>query len=168
MRARTIAGVEDANRKVDRSARAGAVAVGGAVEIQTALLALPLRNDPALIGLYRANAEALVEPDGFRAGRPPCWLDRSGGSLADHAVLALVGRGVAGSIHGADFRVVDYRLATLNPCQGAGDDRHRPACRRRSRGTAYPGGPPAMTRTEYVALHERLTNDRIYDERTAC
>ena len=68
VRSKTLEGLTDANRKVHRSARAGAMALGAKVEIRSALLALPLRNDPHLIELFRANGETLVGADGFWQG----------------------------------------------------------------------------------------------------
>jgi amidohydrolase len=166
VRARTIEGLEDANRKVDRSARAGAVAVGGTVAIETALLALPLRNDPGLIELFRANAEALVGAEGVRlGGHLPGSTDLGDLSHIMPCLHSSAG-GVAGSIHGADFRVVDYELATLIPAKALAmtvvdllvdDAREARRVLERSR--------PAMTRAEYLTLHGRLTGDRIYDER---
>ena len=67
--ARDIAqAASEAGHKVERSARAGAVALGASVEVRSALLALPLRNDPDLIALFRANGETLVGEDGFWQG----------------------------------------------------------------------------------------------------
>ena len=50
----------DANRKVDRALRAGAMAVGGRVEITTIPGYLPLRQDKTMNEMYRANAVSLV------------------------------------------------------------------------------------------------------------
>lgn len=168
VRARTIEGLEDASHKVDRSARAGAVAVGAKLEVQTALLALPLRNDPALVELFSANAAALVGADQVWQGdNLPGSTDLGDLSQVMPCLHSSAG-GVSGTLHGADFRVVDYALATLVPAQvlamtvidlladDASEARRVLAARR-----------PALTRTEYLALHKRLTSTRVYDDRTA-
>ena len=73
--------------------------------------------------------------------------------------------GVAGRLHGTDFKVVDYKLACLTPARtlamtaidlladGAQGAR---GVLERSR--------PELTREKYLALHERLTVERTYDE----
>jgi amidohydrolase len=166
VRARTVEGLLDANRKVDRSARAGAVAVGGAAEIESALLALPLRNDPNLIDLFRTNAESLVGPDGFRQGGHLAGSTDLGDLSHIMPCLHASAGGVAGSLHGTDFRVIDHELATLMPARALAmtvidllADGAQAAYRVLER------SPPAMTRARYLALHDRLTNEQTYDER---
>ena len=54
VRGKTLEAITDANRKVDRALKAGALAVGGKVNIQTMPGYLPLRQDRALAELFRA------------------------------------------------------------------------------------------------------------------
>jgi metal-dependent amidase/aminoacylase/carboxypeptidase family protein len=166
VRARTIEALENASRKVDRSARAGAVAVAGRVTMESALLALPLRNDPELIELFRRNGEALVGVDEFRLGGHLAGSTDLGDLSQIMPCLHSSAGGVAGSIHGADFRVVDYDEACLVPAKALAMtiidllvDGAREARR------VLESSRPTMTREEYKALQERLTTDMDFDER---
>jgi amidohydrolase len=165
VRARTVEGLLDANRKVDRSARAGAMAVGGSAEIESALLALPLRNDPDLIDLFRTNAESLVGPEGFRQGGHLAGSTDLGDLSHIMPCLHSSAGGVAGSLHETDFRVTDHELATLIPARALAmividllADDAQAAYRVLQR------SPPAMTRAQFLALHDRLTSEQTYDE----
>jgi hypothetical protein len=51
---------------VDRALKAGALALGGAVEITTLPGYLPLHHDPRLVELFRANAVQVVGAEGVR------------------------------------------------------------------------------------------------------
>jgi len=73
VRGRTLEGIRDANAKVDRALRAGALALGATVEIETLPGYLPLRTDPTLARVFRENADSLFGPGacretGHRAG----------------------------------------------------------------------------------------------------
>jgi metal-dependent amidase/aminoacylase/carboxypeptidase family protein len=60
VRGRSVEAFLDASAKVDRALRAGAMAVGGRVEITTLPGYLPMQKNSTMMDLYRANAEALV------------------------------------------------------------------------------------------------------------
>src|SRR5262249_18029589 len=55
-RGASIEAIEQAHLKVDRALKAGALAVGAAVEITTLPGYLPLYHDPNLVSLFRGNA----------------------------------------------------------------------------------------------------------------
>src|SRR5262249_22036865 len=65
-RRRTVDAVIDANRKVDRALRAGAMALGATVEIDTLPGYLPLDCDPTMARYFRDNAVALVGQAEYR------------------------------------------------------------------------------------------------------
>ena len=60
VRGRSIEAFLAASQKVDCALRAGAMAVGGSVQITTLPGYLPLQHDPTMLDLYRDNAAALV------------------------------------------------------------------------------------------------------------
>ena len=75
VRGKTLDAITDANRKVDRALRAGAMAVGATVEIQTIPGYLPMLQDDRMNDVFRANAHALVGAEnvgdtGHRTGAP--------------------------------------------------------------------------------------------------
>ena len=63
VRGRTNAAITDADAKVERSLRAGAMAVGASVSITTLPGYLPLASDKNLSSIYRSNAASLVGED---------------------------------------------------------------------------------------------------------
>jgi len=70
LRARQVArGHADADRKVDRALRAGAMALGCTVEIETLPGYMPLRCDPLMVERFRAIAADLVGEDNVRTIR---------------------------------------------------------------------------------------------------
>jgi amidohydrolase len=60
VRARTTEALADANQKTDRALKAGAVAIGATVEIETLPAYMPILPYPAFDDLFRENAERLV------------------------------------------------------------------------------------------------------------
>jgi amidohydrolase len=114
VRARTLEAIEDANMKVDRALRGGAIAMGARVEITTVPGYMPMTQDPNLVALFKENAARLVEPDkiaeiGHRTGS----TDVGDMSLIMPVLHPYAG-GAEGTGHGADYRVVDYGNAVVN------------------------------------------------------
>src|SRR6201993_1857049 len=68
VRGGSLEAILDANRKVDRCLRAGAMAIGAEVEIHTIPGYLPQRNDKRLGRIFGANIEALFGPGEFHIG----------------------------------------------------------------------------------------------------
>jgi metal-dependent amidase/aminoacylase/carboxypeptidase family protein len=116
-RAGNVEAMELTHKKVDRALKAGALALGAAVEITTLPGYLPLRHDPALIELFKANAESIVGRDnvgvlGHRGGS----TDMGDISHIMPTVHPYAG-GAVGEGHGANYRIQDHRLAVLNPAK---------------------------------------------------
>lgn len=118
VRARTLEAIEDANIKVDRALRAGALALGATVRITTVPGYMPMTQDERLISLFSENAGSLVGPDQVR--RTP---HRTGSTdVGDMSLLMPVlhphAAGAVGTGHGADYKVVDMENAVLNAAKG--------------------------------------------------
>ncbi len=113
VRAKTLEAIADANMKVDRALRGGAIALGATVEITTVPGYMPMTQDPNLVALFRANATALVGADqigeiGHRTGS----TDMGDVSLIMPVVHPYAG-GATGNGHGADYQIVDYDNAVI-------------------------------------------------------
>ena len=113
VRGRTLTAVADANRKVDRALRAGAMAVGAKVRIQTIPGYMPMQQDQNLAQLFRSNAENLVGEDNVgqvhhRTGS----TDMGDVSQLMPVIHPYVG-GATGLGHGADYVIHDYELAVI-------------------------------------------------------
>jgi amidohydrolase len=167
VRARSIDAIRDADAKVDRALKAGAMALGAGLELVTLPGYLPLHQDPVLSALFRANAIELVgEAEWVEA--EPIKASTDAGDLS-HLMPLLhpsVG-GCRGLMHGADFEVVDPTTAYVTPARALAmtvvdllaDDA-------RAARELLDGYQPALSKTAYLALlrsfarEERITPAR--------
>jgi len=114
VRGKTIEAIKDANEKVDRALRAGALAVGARVHITTLPGYLPMISDRNLQVVYRANAISLVSkgkvvPGGRHGAGSTDMGDISHIMPALHAFAG----GATGTSHGNDYLIEDYDLAVV-------------------------------------------------------
>ncbi len=103
----------DASDKVDRALRAGAMAVGGSVEITTLPGYLPIRSDESMLELYGQNAAGLVGKTkvrrlGHRTGSTDMGDVSQLMPVIHPYVVAATGNG-----HGIDYVVQNYDLGVL-------------------------------------------------------
>ena len=164
VRGRTVEAILDANIKVDRALRAGALALGAKVEIETLPGYLPLSCDPTMTRLFRENAAALVGDENFRQiGHRTGSTDMGDLSQVMPVLHPYMG-GARGTGHGADFEIVDPDLAYVAPAKALaamvidllGDGA---AGARETLATAR----PALTRERYLAFQRGLAKREIYE-----
>ena len=103
----------DASDKVDRALRAGAMAVGGSVEITTLPGYLPIKSDENMLKLYEQNAVNLVGKSkvhriGHRTGSTDMGDVSQLMPVIHPYVVAATGSG-----HGIDYVVQNYELGVL-------------------------------------------------------
>ena len=103
----------DASSKVDRALRAGAMSVGGSVEITTLPGYLPITSNESMLELYGQNATSLVgRAKVHRLGHRTGSTDMGDVSqlmpVIHPYVVAATGNG-----HGIDYVVQDYELGVL-------------------------------------------------------
>ncbi|MBM3940679.1 MAG: amidohydrolase [SAR202 cluster bacterium] len=110
-----IEAIRDAERKVDRALRAGAMAMGAEVHITTLAGYLPLHSDHGLGEVYAANAEEVVGKDRM-AVAPHRSASTDMGDLS-HLMPTIqpFAGGFTGVGHGNDFVARDYGKAIVNP-----------------------------------------------------
>ena len=113
VRGRTIDAVLSACEKVDRALRAGAMAMGAAVEITTLPGYLPLRNDDAFQDLHTANVEALLGKGSARLRGHETGSSDMGDLSAIMPIIHPFVAAATGRSHGVDYVVRDYDLAVL-------------------------------------------------------
>lgn len=165
VRAASVQAILEANTGVDRALRAGALAVGGSVEIETVAGYLPLRQNGALSEVFASNARKLVGEGRVVHG------DHGGGSTdmgdISHLVATIqpyVG-GASGAGHSEHYVIKDYHLAVVEAAKalamtvvdllgagGAGAQK------------VLSGYRPAMTRTEYLSFMRSLHTSKTYTE----
>ena len=113
VRGSSVEAFMSASHKVDRSLRAGAMAVGGSVRITTLPGYMPIRSEPVMLDLHKANAARLVgngniEPLGHRTGSTDMG-DVSQIMPVIHPYVVAA----SGKSHGDDYVIEDYDTAVL-------------------------------------------------------
>ncbi len=118
VRARTIDGMLDANVKVDRSLKAGAMAIGARVEITSIPGYLPILRNHDLDDLFRDNLFflGLTREDLIEGGDFTGSFDFGDISHIMPAIHPMAG-GVVGNLHTRDFATVDENRAFILPAK---------------------------------------------------
>ncbi|MBI2526992.1 MAG: amidohydrolase [Candidatus Rokubacteria bacterium] len=164
VRGKTVEAILDANRRVDRALRAGALALGAQVEIETLPGYLPLFNHAGMARHFVANASALlgahqVTEAGHRSGS----TDMGDISHVMPALHPYMG-GATGSGHGADYAIADQRLAYVEPAKQlalmAVDLLWGEAEAARE---ILAGFKPRMTKEEYLAFQRSVARTELFD-----
>ena len=118
VRGRTVDAIIDANKKVNRALRAGAMAVGAEVEINDIPGYMPYTPHEGLSEIFRANCVELVGEDLVKVD-----TEHSTGStdLGDVSCIMPTGAigmgGVEGTGHGRTYKVVDKELEYVTPAK---------------------------------------------------
>jgi amidohydrolase len=164
VRGRTVEAILDANKKVDRAFKAGALALGAKVEIETLPGYMPMTCDATMARMYRENAAALVGADNFRQiGHRTGSTDMGDLSMVMPVLHPYMG-GATGSGHGADYQIVDQSLAYLGTAKGLagmvidllGDG----AAGARD---VLKNAKPPMTREQYLTFQRGLARRETYE-----
>jgi len=163
VRGASVQAILDAEKKVDRSLQAGAMALGARVEITTLPGYLPRVLHTDLVRAYQANAVALVgenewlEPT-FGAGS----TDMGDVSQIMPAIEALA-RGATGTGHGANYRICDPDLAYIIPAQAAAMTLiDLLADGARGAQDILAQHKPAMSKAEYLAFMRNLARTTLW------
>ena len=164
VRGRTVEAILDANRRVDRALRAGALALGAQVEIETLPGYLPLFNHPGMARQFKANAAARLGADqvtesGHRSGSTDMG-DLSHVMPTLHPYMG----GAVGSGHGTDYAIADPRMAYVEPAKQlalmAVDLLWDDAGAARDILEAW---RPRMTKEEYLTFQRGISRTELYD-----
>ena len=164
VRGRNMDAIADADTKVDRALRAGALALGAKVEISSFSAYLPLKNDQALSDVFRNNAALVVGEDDITHAGPRGSSTDMGDLSHLMPTIQPYARGATGTAHGPDFVISDYSLAVTNPAMamaftvvdllsedGLGRrivDRHQ----------------PLLSKNDYLKLQRSLNRTVLYEE----
>lgn len=168
VRGASVEAIVAAAKKVDRSLKAGAMALGATLELTTLPGYLPRLVHQGLVDVYHENAVELVGADGW-------WEPSFGAGSTDmgdvsHIMPAIEAnaKGCTGTGHGADFMVSDPEMAYIAPAKAAAmtiidllrDDADR--ARRIKEATA-----PAMSKEDYLEFMRGLAQDVVWKEECA-
>ncbi|HLF03721.1 MAG TPA: amidohydrolase [Dehalococcoidia bacterium] len=163
VRGRTVEAILDANKKVDRALRAGALAVGAKVNIQTIPGYLPLKQDKAMNQVFEANAATLVGKDNVgHVSHRTGSTDMGDISHLMPAIHPYVG-GATGLGHGANYVVEDYNLAVVTAAKAlAATVVDLLADGGAQAGRIIAGHRPEMTHTQYLKFMRGLAKDETF------
>src|SRR5438477_8158872 len=164
VRGRTMDAILDANRKVDRALRAGALALGAKVEIETLPGYMPMACDQTMARHHDANAGALVGAEHYRQiGHRTGSTDMGDLSMVMPILHPYVG-GATGSGHGADYKIVDPQLAYVTNAKAlaamAVDMLADGATGARE---VVKAAKPPMTREQYLAVQRGLARRETHE-----
>ncbi len=110
IRAASIEAIQDAEVKVDRALRAGAMAIGAGVEISTSPGYMPSKLSPALSEVYdEAVVELLGEAGVGRMPHRTSSTDMGDVSLLMPTMQSYAG-GASGRTHSDEFEITDWEL----------------------------------------------------------
>ncbi|MCZ6538684.1 MAG: amidohydrolase [Chloroflexi bacterium] len=165
VRASNVPAILSSSDKVDRALRAGALATGASVRIQTNPGYLPARYDQRLIEVYRHNAASLVGDDSV------VELDHGTGCSDIGDVSQIVStvqptaNATAGNSHGIDYLVEDYELAVIKAGKAMGLTVIDLLADNGEKGNQIAGSFDApMTISEYVDRMRGFRSDATYEE----
>ena len=149
--------------KVDRALRAGALALGAEVEIETLPGYLPLRTDATMARAFRRNVDALFGAGECReAGHRAGSTDMGDLSQVIPVLHPYMG-GARGTGHAADYEIVDRHLAYVMPARAmaamAVDLLWDGAAGARE---VIANKVPGMTRKAYVEFQRSVRRREVY------
>jgi len=167
VRGKTNQAIMDAAIKVDRALRAGAMAIGARVEINTLPGYMPLRDDRDMQKLFMQNAQMLFGAEecteaGHRTGSTDMG-DISHLMPSVHPSMS----GASGISHGNDFLISDKEMAYLAPAKilalmavdllyGSAEKAKEILARH----------DPIMRKEEYLSYQNRIFQKEIFDGET--
>ncbi|HZK10190.1 MAG TPA: amidohydrolase [Clostridia bacterium] len=163
VRGSTIEGMQAANKKVNRSLKAGAMAVGGKVEIQEIPGYLPLKPDQKVDSLFKENLLAFIKEEEIKmSGTMTGSTDFGDITHIMPGIHPMIG-GVSGAAHTREFSVDDVNLAYIIPAK---------AFAMTAIDLLYDGAKgakeisknfkPSMTRQEYLAFLEESSSKKTF------
>ncbi|MCH8063795.1 MAG: amidohydrolase [Chloroflexi bacterium] len=167
VRGRNAEVIADANNKMDRCMRAGALAMGAKVNIVTLPGYLPMINNPTLMDLFKGNAVELVGESSVKVYD----ADRNRGGSTDMGDLSQIMPVVhpytgaaTGTGHGTDYIVQDYVQAVINPAKAMA----MTIIDLLSEGAGTAKGvieehTPTMTKDQYLALQSSRLTEELYE-----
>ncbi|MBI1846144.1 MAG: amidohydrolase [Candidatus Rokubacteria bacterium] len=164
VRGRSVEAILDANKKVDRAFRAGALALGAKVEIETLPGYMPMTCDATMAEHFKKNAATLVGAEHYRQiGHRTGSTDMGDLSMVMPVLHPYIG-GARGTGHAADFEIVDQQLAyvTLSKALAAmavdmlGDGAAG------AKDVIAKARPP-MTREQYLTFQRGIAKREVYE-----
>ena len=164
VRGRTVAAIMDANARVDRALRAGALALGAKVEIETLPGYMPMECDATMASYFKATMTPMIGEENYRQiGHRTGSTDMGDLSQVMPILHPYIG-GARGSGHGADYEIVDKPLMYVAPAKAlaamAIDLLHDGAAGAKQ---VLKTAKPPMTREQYLQFQRSVGRREMYE-----
>ncbi len=164
VRARTVEAMREASELVDRSMRAGALAIGASVEIETVSGYMPNNPDKRLIELQYDNCAQVVGREHMGVARHQTGSTDVGDLSVLMPVVHPRSGGTVGAPHSRDYYVRDHVLAAVNPAKSmamlAIDLLYDGASEAKA---VLRDMPPKLTKDEYLQLRRTFDAREVFD-----
>ena len=167
VRGRSAEVIADANTKMDRCLRAGALAMGAKVDIITIPGYLPIINNNSMMDLFKGNAAELVGKSNVMS-HPN---DRNGGGSTDMGDLSQImpvihpyTGAATGAGHSIEYLIQDYEQAVVKPAKAMAMTAIDLLANGASRAKEVLAKSPArMTKKQYLDLQDQRLTEEIYE-----
>ena len=166
VRAATLEAMLDSSKKVDRALKAGALALGGKVEIRNEIGYLPLHSSRELTALYRDNIKSYLGlgDEAFISEYASAGSTDLGDISHIMPCMHIWTGGISGALHASDFKVTDREAAFIMPAKMMAMtvidllfDRAQGAK------TVLDAYRPVFTKDEYIAFMKDHTGTDTFD-----
>jgi len=117
IRARSVDAIQHANDVVDRCMRAGALAIGARLDIETVSGYMPNTPDPRLVALQHTNCARIVGEQNMGVARHQTGSTDVGDLTMLMPAVHPRSGGTIGTPHSKDYYVRDHTLAAINPAK---------------------------------------------------
>ena len=165
VRASNVPAILSTSEKVDRALRAGALATGASVRIQTNPGYLPARYDERLIEVYRHNAASLIGDDNVIDLNHTTGCTDVGDVSQIVSTIQPTANATSGNGHGIDYMVDDYELAVIKAGKAMGLTVIDLLADNGEQGNRIAGSFNApMTVGEYLSRMRGFRSDKTYEE----
>jgi len=163
VRGRSVQAILDANAKVDRALRAGALAMGAQVEIETLPGYLPMTCDPNMTAVFKENATAQFGAEHYReVGHRTGSTDMGDLSHVMPVLHPYMG-GAVGTGHAADYQIADETLAYVGPAKAlAAMAIDMLADNATTARDIVAKAKPPMTRASYLEFQRGIARREVY------
>lgn len=164
VRGKSLEAIADADRKVDRCLRAGALALGAQVEIETLPGYMPMRLDPLMVERFRMLAGDLVGPEHVLSIAHRTGSTDMGDLAQVMPILHPYVGGATGGSHGPDYELVDQQLIYITNAKALASmviDLLGDGAAVGQQVLAQ--AKPPMTREQYLAFQRTMTRVELYD-----
>src|SRR5213083_786010 len=163
VRGRTVEAILDANVKVDRALRAGALALGAQVEIETLAGYMPMTCDDAMAAHFKRTMARLVGEEHYRQiGHRTGSTDMGDLSQVMPILHPYIG-GARGSGHSADFQIEDKALAYVAPAKALAAMAIDMLADGAAGAREVVGARPPMTRAQYLSFQRGIARREVYE-----